>query len=215
MALIWWTTGKRKEKIKQRLSIQKHKYLRHITCKGGKKLLTHSLNNFNGGNWSKRTKYNQGLHKHNFKRWLKQSSKVTHSMRSHFLSLSISMSEFALPFCPACAGLVLSLAEQFSSANQQNTIHCWFNEQHCLRSSWAVGLTQGKLQEPAGTNYHFGSSKLFSWLNHFMKHYGSCFLHRSLQTGAWLKVVVPWTLMRGLCTAGSYIIHNMTESLPD
>lgn len=170
---------------------------------------------FNRGNWSKMTKYNQSLHEHNFKRWLKQSVCMTHSVRSHFLTLSISMFEFAVSFCPAHSGLLLSLAEQFSSPNQENTFH-----QHSegskthLRPRWVVGLTQGKLQESAGTKYYFGSCKLFSWLNHFMKYCGPCFLQRSLQIWAWLRVAAPWTLMIGLCTAGSYIIHSITEFLP-
>lgn len=79
-----------------------------------------TLNNFvNGGNWSKRTKHNQGLHEHNFKRRLKQPSCVTHSRRSHFLSLSPSPC-LKLHYLSVLLALVLSSPLLSNSADQTN-----------------------------------------------------------------------------------------------
>lgn len=134
--------------------------------------MRHFLNNFvNGENWSKRTKYNQGMHEHNFKRWLKPSGCLTQWSLTSPLSPSPRLNCHCLSVLLA---LVFSYALLSNSAHQtnQNTIHQQSEGSNThLRSSWAVGLTQGKLQEPAGTTYHFGSGKLFSWLNHVMKYY--------------------------------------------
>lgn len=125
MALISWTIGKSKERITQRLSIQKRRFLRHeIAIKGGKKLMKDIAWTllWMEGTEVKVLNTTKAYIRHSFKRWLEQSCCLI-QMKSHFL-LSLHLCSMTGYVIEHMLALVLSCspAVQFSWPNQQNTI---------------------------------------------------------------------------------------------